>query len=111
MNKKNILKYNRDFNRIINKYKPYRYKYLSFYLEKINENNYYFGFSIGKKIGIAVKRNKIKRQLKNIISKNNYQNGFNCIIMVNSEIHKKTFQEMEKDVNNVLEKLNILKNI
>ncbi|MDD2180824.1 MAG: ribonuclease P protein component [Bacilli bacterium] len=109
MKKKNIIKKNRDYNRIIKNCKPIRYKYLSFYVERIPEKNYFFGFSIGKKIGIAVKRNKIKRQLKSIISKNTYQNGFNCIIMVNSGIISKSFQEIEMDVNNSIEKLNILK--
>ncbi len=109
MKKRNILKKNSDYNRIIKNYKPFHYKYLSFYFEKTKESNYYFGFSVGKKIGIAVRRNKIKRQLKAIISKNNYQNGFNCIIMVNKEILTKTFQEMERDINKVLKKLNIIK--
>ncbi len=108
MKKKNILQKNEDFNRIIKTFKPYRYKYLSFYIERITEENYFFGFSVGKKIGIAVKRNKIKRQLKEIISKNNYQNGFNCIIMVNRGIITKTFKEIENDVNNSLKKLDIL---
>jgi len=109
MKKKNILKKNKDYNRIITNNKPYRYKYLSFYVEKTPEKNYFFGFSIGKKIGKAVRRNKIKRQLKSIISKNNYQNGFNCIIMVNSGINSKTFQEIESDINKVIRTLNILK--
>ena len=109
MKKKNIIKKNSDYNRIIKNYKPIRYKYLSFYIERIADKNYFFGFSIGKKIGIAVKRNKIKRQLKSIISKNTYQNGFNCIIMVNSGIVSKTFQEIESDVQSIIKKLDILK--
>ena len=109
MKKKNILKKNEDFNRIITKIKPYRYKYLSFYVERTTTDTYFFGFSVGKKIGTAVKRNKIKRQLKEIISKNNYQNGFNCIIMVNRGIISKNFIEIKNDVNNSLKNLNILK--
>lgn len=109
MKKKNILKKNSEYNRIIQTFKPIRYKYLSFYIEKITEEKYFFGFSVGKKIGNAVKRNKIKRQLKSIIDKNIYQNGFNCIIMVNSGIIKKSFQEIEKDVNKIIKDINILK--
>lgn len=109
MKKKNILKKNSEYNRIIQTFKPIRYKYLSFYIERITEEKYFFGFSVGKKIGNAVKRNKIKRQLKSIIDKNIYQNGFNCIIMVNSGIIKKSFQEIEKDVNKIIKDINILK--
>lgn len=109
MNKKYILKSNRDFNRIIQTIKPFRYKYLSFYIEKTTKNKYFFGFSIGKKIGNAVIRNKIRRKIKVIISKYDYQKGFNCIIMVNSDILNKSFLEIEKDIFESLKNLNILK--
>lgn len=109
MNKKYILKSNRDFNRIIKTIKPFRYKYLSYYIEKTSENKYFFGFSIGKKIGNAVIRNKIRRRIKIIVSKYSYQKGFNCIIIVNSDILNKSFSEIEKDIFKSLNMLNILK--
>ena len=74
MNKENIVKKNLDFQRIIKNNKPYKYKDYVLYVEKNNDNNYHFGFSVGKKIGKAVIRNKIKRQLKSIVSKKDYQN-------------------------------------
>ena len=73
MKKINIIKSNQDYNRIIRGNKPYIYKDYMVYLERTNENIYRFGFSISKKIGGAVIRNKIKRQLKNIIDKKHYQ--------------------------------------
>ena len=109
MNKEHILKKNFDFQRIIKKNKPYRFKEYIIYIERINENNYHFGFSVGKKIGKAVVRNKIKRQLKNIVSKKNYQNGFNCIIIVNNIVLSKSFLEMENDLISILSKLNLIK--
>ncbi len=76
MKKRNILKENKDFNRIIKNNKPYKSKSFIIYLEKnTNIDCYKFGFSVGKKIGKAVIRNKIKRQLRNIIDKNDYQNN------------------------------------
>ena len=109
MNKEHILKKNIDFQRIIKENKPYKYKDYVLYLERTNEKNYRFGFSVGKKIGKAVTRNYIKRQLKHIISKKSYQNGFNCIIIVGSNILNKTFLEKERDLLEVLDKLNIIK--
>ena len=109
MNKEHILKKNIDFQRIIRNNRPYRFKEYILYVEKNNDNSYHFGFSVGKKIGKAVIRNKIKRQLKHIISKKDYQNGFNCIIIVNNNILNKSFKEMQYDLNVILEKLNLIK--
>lgn len=109
MNKEHIVKKNLDFQRIIKNNKPYKYKDFVLYIEKNNDHNYRFGFSVGKKIGKAVVRNKIKRQLKNIVSKKHYQNGFNCIIIVGSNILNKTYSEMENNLLEVLTKLNLIK--
>lgn len=109
MKKINILKKNEDYNRIIQHLKPYKYKDYIIYLEKTKENCYHFGFSVGKKVGNAVTRNKIKRQLKNILDKKDYKKGFNCIIIVKKSILAKSFSERELNLWNALEKLNIIK--
>ena len=109
MKKKNIVKKNQEYNRIIRNYKPYKYKEYILYVEKNKEDTYHFGFSVGKKIGNAVVRNKIKRQIKNILDKKVYKNGFNCIIIVNSNILNKSYHEMEQDLNLVLKKLELIK--
>lgn len=109
MNKEHIVKSNLDFQRIIKNNKVFKYKDYIIYVEQTNENNYRFGFSVGKKIGHAVTRNKIKRQLRNIVSKKNYQNGFNCIIIVGSNVLTRTFQQMEANLYNALRNLNLIK--
>jgi len=105
MKKKNIVQKSRDFTRIIKNYKPYKYKDYVIYLEMVEGSESRFGISVSKKIGNAVVRNKIKRQIKAIISKKDYQNGFNCIIILGRGILERTYQEME---NNLLEALNNL---
>jgi len=109
MKKINILKKSYDFERIIKNNKPFKYRDYIVYIEKDTNDNYKFGISVGKKIGRAVKRNKIKRQIKSIIDKYIYENNFNCIIIVGREITKRTFQEMEKDIDYIFNKLNIIK--
>ena len=109
MNKEHILKKNIDFQRIIRNNRPYKYKDYILYVEKNTENSYHFGFSVGKKIGSSVVRNRIKRQLRHIVAKKDYQNGFNCIIIVNSNILNKSYHEMEQDLILVLAKLGLTK--
>jgi len=109
MKKKNIIKSNLIFDRIIKNNKSYKYKDYILYLERNNDSDYHFGLSVGKKVGNAVIRNKIKRQLKSIIDKNNYENGFNCIIIVRKGILNKSFQLMEKELNECLLKMKIIK--
>ena len=109
MNKEHIVKNNYLFQKIISNNKAFRYKDYIIYVEKNEDENYKFGFSVGKKIGNAVIRNKIKRQLRSIVSKKDYQNGFNCIIIVGSNILNVSYQEMEKNLLDALKKLNLIK--
>ena len=110
MKKINIIKSNEDYNRIIKNIKPFKYKEYMIFLEKNNDiKNYAFGFSISKKICKAHMRNKIKRQLKSIIDQKDYQNNFNCIIMVRKSILDKSYQEKENVLLEAFEKLKIIK--
>lgn len=109
MKKINILKKSRDFDRIIKNNKPYKYKDYIIFVERKTTDVYHFGISVGKKIGNAVVRNKVKRQIKNIISKNDYQNNFNCIIIVGRAITEKSYQQMEENLVNALKNIDIIK--
>ena len=60
MKKNHIIKHNEDYNRIIENNMPIKYKDFLIYIERIESDSYYFGFSVGKKIGNAVVRTKIK---------------------------------------------------
>lgn len=109
MKKINIIKSNEEYNRIIKNIKPYRTKEFLIFVEKKSKDKYRFGFSISKKIGKAVIRNKIKRQLKNILDQNSYENNFNCIIMVRKGILDLNFAEINKSLNEILLKLDLIK--
>lgn len=109
MKKINIVKENRDYSRIIKKNKPFKYKDYIIYIDKKEPSIYRFGFSVGKKIGNAVMRNRVKRQIKEIVSQNNYKNDFDCIIIVGKGILDKSFSEMRDNLNYALKKLDLVK--
>lgn len=111
MKKLNILKESSDFDRIIHHNRAKKYKDYIIYIEYTKEDNYHFGISVGKKIGNAVMRNRIKRQIKSIIDKNIYKNGFNCIIILGRGILDRTYEEMCNNYNIAIKDLNILKEV
>lgn len=109
MKKINIVKDNRDFNRIIKNNKPFKYHSFILYIERKNDEVYKFGFSTPKKIGSAVTRNRIRRQLKSIVDKNKYYDNFNCIIIVGKGILNIDYNQMRNDLNFALNKLGLIK--
>ncbi len=109
MKKINIIKSSRDFTRIIKNNKPVKYKDYIIYVEKKEPSIYQFGFSVGKKIGKAVTRNKIKRQLKNILDKKRFKNNFNCVIIVGKGILNRSFSEKEENLIKILTKIDLVK--
>lgn len=109
MKKINIIKRNEEYNRIIKNCKSYKYKDIVVYIEWVDNSIYHFGFSVGKKVGNAVTRNRIKRQLKSILDKLSFKNNFNCIIIVRKSILEKTFQEIQDEMIELVKKLDIMK--
>ena len=64
------------------------------------------GFSVSKKVGKAVVRNKVKRRMSAVIYKNlkNLNNWFNLIFIAKPEITNVSFFDLEKELNFELEK-------
>ena len=98
MKKKYIVQKKEEFNKIIRTSKPYKNKYISIYLKNNDLEYSRFGISIPKKYGIAVERNRIKRQLKEIIDSNKilFKNNADYIIIVRDSIKLKKYYEIEQ---------------
>ena len=67
-----------------------------------------FGISVSKKVGNAVIRNKVKRQLRSIIdaSKKNYQKNLDYIIIVKNGFLDYSFQEIKDNYEVIIRKIN-----
>ena len=70
MKQKFIIKDANEFNLIICNGKKVKGEIITIYYYPSEDNKKYFGFAIGKKIGNAVTRNKVKRKLRMIVSQN-----------------------------------------
>ncbi len=96
MKKRDVLKSNELFNKVINDgERVYNKYFIICYLPKENLKNNY-GIAVGKKVGNAVIRNKIKRQVRNILDNNIklFPNFHNYIIICKRDVLNLTFQEM-----------------
>lgn len=106
MKKINIVKYNRDFDNIIKNGIQIKNKIFNIYYIK-NTNGYYrIGISVPKKIGNAVCRNKIKRQIKDIIDKNiKFKTNYDIILITKNTILDYNYNEIKELLINTMEKI------
>lgn len=67
-----------------------------------------FGIVISKKISLlATKRNKIKRQINNILyqSIESFKKSYDIVLITRKKIAQATYQEIEKDIEQLLGKI------
>jgi len=107
MKKKNVVKENKDFSNLISNGKKYWNDTFLIYYGDNKYRNYRFGISVSKKIGNAVIRNKIKRQIRSIIDKhkNIYQNEKDYIIIVRKNYINLNFSEIENKFLELMKKV------
>ena len=101
----------KDFERIFKQGKYYHQDFIGF---KINKNNLEFsrfGFIVSLKISKkAVVRNKIRRQLNEIIrlKLKEIKSGFDIVILTQPEIIGKSYQDIEKNLVDLLKRAKVL---
>lgn len=109
MKKINIVKSNDDFNEVMDKGKCLKNKYFVLYMKNNNLERYRFGITVGKKICNAVNRNKLKRQVRNILNyhKNLYSKSKDYIIIVRKSSLGENYNILEENLVKLLEKMEI----
>jgi len=107
MKKEHIVKENRDFSTIIKIGTCIKDKNLVIYYKDNEFNKARFGISVGTKVGKAHIRNKLKRQIRNIVDnyKNSYSKSKDYIIIVRKACLECTFKEIETSYQKLFEKI------
>jgi len=85
-------------------------KYFVIYKKENHVNTHFrFAVSVSKKFGNAVERNKIKRQVREIISKLDIIDIFDVFIVIRIPSKDISFSEMNNAITSLIRKLNILR--
>lgn len=97
---KNRLKKNKDFQLIYQQKKSFIGKYLVLYIRKNNLDDVRIGFTVSKKIGKAVVRNKVKRRLKEIcrVNVSRFAPGYDLIFVARGKIKGISYQLVEQEI-------------
>ena len=107
-----MLKKNYEFKYIFLKGKYISGKYIEIYIKKNKYSKNLLGIAVSKKIAKSVKRNRIKRLIRENyrLLENNLEVGYSIIILwkKNITIENATFKNIEKDMKNIFKKASIL---
>ncbi len=106
MKKKYRLKKNNDFQKVIKQKKSIACPTLIIYHKKNDLGYPRVGISVSKRLGGAVTRNKIKRQLRMIIATSiDYQIGMDYIVIVRAPFLNFDYSNNERDFKYLLKKI------
>lgn len=106
MKKANRLRKDRDFRRVYRRGRSLSNRYLVLIYKKNGLEDTRIGFSISKKFGKAVERNRIKRQLRSICREYlpDLKRGYDMVFVVRAESKQADYNELKSAVYELLKK-------
>lgn len=111
MKKTKMLKKNYEFRTVLSKGKYYSGKYVEAFIKKNAKRENFLGIAIGVKIAKAVRRNHIKRLLRECyqIVENQIKDGYSVVFLwkKKADINKATFDNVKKDVQYIFDKASL----
>ena len=109
-----MFKKNYEFRRVLSKGKYYSGKYIEAFIQKNNKNFNFLGIAISVKIAKAVRRNKIKRLIRENyrIIENDINLGYDIVFLCKKkvDISDISFENVKEDIYFIFDKVGILKN-
>jgi ribonuclease P protein component len=66
-----------------------------------------YGFAVGRRVGKAVVRNKVKRRLREILKQAPLQNGWDIVLIARAPAAQTDYKNLEKCIGNLLNRAGI----
>ena len=108
MKKEYRVKKSQEFAEIMNYKKFYTCPSFASYVKPRKEDHARVGISVGKKMGKAVVRNKIKRQVRMMVQDiYSFEEKFDTIILVRVKYHEENYINNKKLLERVVKKVKI----
>lgn len=106
MKRVETIKDQKVFNDVIKNGKFKKNDFFVIYNKEREDENIYYGIAISNKVGKAVTRNKLKRQVRFIIDKNRnlFKKKNNYIIMIRKSCPNVDYQKLNQALVSLLEK-------
>lgn len=113
MKKTKMMKKNYEFKNVLSKGNYYSGKYIEAFIKRNGkENNNFLGIAIGVKLAKAVKRNHIKRLIRENYKfyEDTIKSGYNIVFLwkKKANIKDSTFQNIKKDMKYIFDKAKII---
>lgn len=113
MKNTDTLKKNYEFRYVLNKGKYYSGQYIDIYVIKNNKKKNLIGIAVSVKSGIAVKRNKVKRLIRESyrLLEKDLLYGYSIVFLWKKKknIEDATYSNIEKDLKSVLNDANLVR--
>lgn len=107
------LKKNYEFKNVLSRGQFYSGKFVNIYIRKNHKNINYIGIAVGVKMAKAVKRNRVKRLIRENyrLLENKIETGNNIVFLWKNKnnIKEATFWNIKKDMLLIFERANLIK--
>lgn len=108
MRKESRVKKTQEFAEIMNNKKFYTCTSFVIYVKPRKEDHPRIGISVGKKMGNAVLRNKVKRQVRMMVQEIYcFEENFDTIILVRVKYHEENYRNNKKLLESLVKKVKI----
>lgn len=109
MKKEYRVKKSKEIEEILKRKKFSSNSYFIVYVKEQSETNHFrYAMSVGKKIGNAVVRNRIKRQIRAVMRDLMVSDGVDLFIIARAKVQQASFKQLQSQLQILLQKQKLL---